>query len=135
MAKKEPEGVQLVRGSGPPMLTVEGNEIAVADRLWTLAWSSWSPRLPVLATVIGIDLTRRVVKFQTDTGQEFSWTPLPNNRTEDMRIFTDVRTAKLNCVKLYAEAIKKAEHEADRAIANIERAKKEKAAAEKWNGE
>lgn len=129
--------VKLVRGSGPPILTVDGDVIEIAARVFILRHDHYRRELPLSAEVIGIDLTRRTVRLQIVNGKEYLYSADNSGKSfsGDAWIFTRWQSAKVNCLSEHKKAVADAERRADEAIATLEKAKNDLATASHWTGE
>jgi hypothetical protein len=125
--------VKYVRGSGPPILDVEGNPVEINAAVYVLAGNSYRPALPLAARVIGIDLTRRTVRLQVVGGREILYTADGGARGEGAYwLFGTADLARHNAERVAQAGVKRAEEAADRAIAALEDAKVALRHAEQW---
>jgi hypothetical protein len=125
--------IKMVRGSGPPILTVEGESVAIADVLFPLSVSRFAPSLPLTATVIGIDLTRRTVRLQVIGGREILYCAESSNGRDSYFLFGTADLARHNAVTNITKAVASKEEAADRAIDELEKTKRLLSAAEQWS--
>lgn len=126
--------IKLVRGSGPPITTVEGEAVQIEQTVYLLGGNVWSPSLPRRAEVIGIDLTRRVVRLRLHDGKEALYTALKDGDREDYWIFSTQENARHNAIRICESAVKYAETQADEAIQKLESAKERLSKAKSWSG-
>jgi hypothetical protein len=124
--------IKLVRGSGPPILTIESEIVKIADRLYLLTLS-YRPTLPVVAEVIGVDLTRRLVRFQVVNGHEVVYSADGSYKHgESYALFSTQEHARNCALHRCDKAIKEAEQKADAAIEDLKKVKALRARMAKW---
>ncbi len=127
--------IKYVRGSGPPILAAGGDAVHIDQTVYVLEHGRYQARLPQRAQVIGIDLTRRMVRLQLESGKEllYSANARPHGPDGDFWIFSSAGHAKANAVKFCGDAVRDAEKRADQAIADLERQKETLSIAEAWS--
>lgn len=128
--------IKHVRGSGPPMLAVEGGSISINDLVFAIAANRWSgASTPLACRVIGIDLTRRMVRLQVIGGKEIVYVADSNNRGQrdaNYFLFAEPMRAKAQAVKSHEDEVTRATRAADDKIDDLEKAKSKLAECERW---
>lgn len=130
--------VKQMRGSGPPILTVEGNAVGIEAIVYVLPAVSYASygaaKMPATAQVIGIDLTRRTVRLQVLGGREILYcaTHDQDGRDGSYWMFSTDGVARRHSIRQCEETVKRAEKEADTAIERLERCKADLQDAEQW---
>ena len=128
--------IKHVRGSGPPMLSVEGESIGINDLLYASVSNSWSTvRPPLACRVIGIDLTRRMVRLQVIGGKEIVYVADSNNKGHgdaNYYLFSEPMRAKQHAVSLHEDDVTRTTRAADDKIDDLEKAKSKLAECERW---
>lgn len=124
--------VKLVRGSGPPVLTIEGEVVGISDRLYVVTPSHYRQGPPKAGVVIGIDLTRRTVRLQIVGGQEVVYSADGGGRDGQFWLYSSADKARRQALVLCDECIRSAEREADRCLERLETSKRERSAVERW---
>lgn len=128
--------IKHMRGSGPPILTIEGNAVFISQILFVVNASHGGPyspgRLPMTAEVIGIDLTRRTVRLQVIGGRELLYAATSDSNSGNYWIFESADGARRNSVHMAEQSVKAAEKSADEAIDRLERCKAAVKSAEEW---
>ena len=127
--------VKLVRGSGPPILTVEEHPIGITDTVYGVNANAWSPTLPMQCRVIGIDLTRRTVRLQVVNGREIVYSADDAQKSQVAFLCESAETAKKQAIAVAQKAVKMAEQKADAALVDLEKAKTLLSKAQAWGVE
>lgn len=123
--------IKSVRGSGPPILTIEGEAVVIGALLFLLEPHDYAPRQPHAVRVIGIDLTRRTVRLQVVGGKEMLYVADGNGGSTSW-IFSTSDNARRNAVACCQKAVKRCEEAADQAIGKLETAKSRLSEMERW---
>lgn len=127
--------IQLVTGKGPPILSFEGESLAVGQIVYVLKPNRYhKTSMPQTAQVTAIDLTRRTVRLQVVNGKELLYCAIEssNGGTSDYWICHSDETARQNVVRWSQEYVSVAEKKADTAIEELEDAKARLSTAREW---
>lgn len=124
--------VKLIRGSGPPILTVEQHVIKITDTVYGVRSNVWSPSLPMQCQVIGIDLTRRTVRLQVINGREVIYCADNTAKSAVDFLFESAKNAKNQAIAIAKKSVTQAEKKADDALLELEKAKTFLSKAQSW---
>lgn len=124
--------IKQIRGSGPPMLTVEKKELDVPSTVYVLMMGHNKPGVPQEAEVIGLDLTKRTIRVQiVSHGKELVISAEVSSGATYW-VFATAECAKFNATRACEAAIAAQEKRIDESLKSLESLKAELSHVKAW---